>query len=63
MTIEDFENTSFRKGLKAEYMGKEYFVFGVDFDDNLMMIGENYNEFELFWTRCENCKLIINNTI
>ena len=55
MTIEEFDNTKWRKGLIATYNGHDYSVIGCDFAERLVQLddGQGYS----FWVRCENAEL------
>lgn len=61
MTHEEFDNTRFGFGDKAEYNGIVYEIGSVDFEERLIGLSivdsdadaENYS-----WVRCENVKFI-----
>lgn len=58
MTIEEFDNTSFKAEMKAKYQGKEYDVVQVDFQEKLIGLENPVFPEETIWVRCENCELI-----
>lgn len=58
MTIEEFDNTSFKAEMKAKYQDKEHDIVQVDFQEKLIGLEGEFNEEEIIWVRCENCELI-----
>jgi hypothetical protein len=61
MTIEEFNNTRFRSGMKAKYRGGEYPIMTVDFLEALIGLDLHLmgaEEAEVSWVRCENIELI-----
>lgn len=68
MTIEEFNNTRFKFGMKAEYKNNVYDIISVDFEENLIGLDNGIIECngcgtertDVMWVRCENCKIIMN---
>jgi hypothetical protein len=60
-SIKEFMNSSYGGGDTAIYKGKEYPVFSVDFEEQLVAIPSPYegcDENEIQWVRCENIEII-----
>lgn len=55
MTIEEFENTSFKKSDTAIYNNKEYKIREIDFEQFLFLITATGEDFR--WVRCETISL------
>lgn len=58
MTIEEFNNTQFKQGDKAEYKDKQYDIISIDFEECLIAFEYIENSETLYWARCENIKYI-----
>ena len=55
MTLEKFNETTFRKGMQILYKGRPYEVAAVDFDRNeIAFINENGNQ---VWRHCKHIEL------
>jgi hypothetical protein len=55
MTIQEFDNQKWTKGMKCFYMNKEYTIFGVDFEfSEISLIIDTYPE----WISCKLITLI-----
>jgi hypothetical protein len=65
MTIQEFKNTGFYKGIKAVYKGESHLVYSVDFEECLLGLvrGDDIKKYhmgieDMNWVRCENCTLL-----
>ncbi len=56
MTVEEFDKTRFGAGDKARYKGENYLIGSVDFEERLIALYENNEEYT--WVRCENIEFI-----
>lgn len=58
MTIKEFKETLYKKGMKAVYMTVVYEIKGVNLEEHLFQLGEPESEDEdSIWVRCENVVL------
>lgn len=57
MSIEEFEDTRFGRGMKVRYKGVEYPIASVDFEESLIGIEFTENG-EICWVRCENLTIV-----
>lgn len=58
MTIEDFDKTAFRAGMKVEYKGKNYDLSSVNFEEKLIGFDVDESDDDPMWARCENVQLL-----
>ncbi len=58
MEQEDFDKTQFKAGMRVNYKGAEYPVVGVNFEERLLGLGDDFENDDLTWVRCENAEFI-----
>ena len=55
MTKKEFEKHKFSAGEYVRYKNKKYEIHAVDFEENIIRIGDD----DIFWVRFENCDFTI----
>ena len=59
MTQAEFNNTKWKRGMRAIYKGTEYPIAACDFEEALIAIdGYTLGTDEPTWVRCENVTLV-----